>query len=53
MARITVIKEFKIGSIYFFNCYDDYIPKDEDIPFYERIRYGLEVPDEKIKNIIL
>ena len=32
--------------------YED-IPKDEDIPFYERIRYGLEVPDEKIKNIIL
>lgn len=31
MARITVIKEFKIGSMYFFNCYDDYIPKDEDI----------------------
>lgn len=31
MASIKVTKEFKMGSKYFFSCYKDFKPHDEDI----------------------
>ena len=31
MSNITIIKEFKVGSSYFFDKFDDFKSKDEDV----------------------